>query len=292
MVTADLRLMNILRIGRYRVLSHLGGGGTSEVYLAEDTLMRRKVALKVLERRDADPRQTQRFEREARCASMLNHPNVVTVFDVGHVDDLYYIASEYIEGETLRQRMQRGPMTALEVTGVGIAVANALVAAHEAWLVHRDIKPENIVIRRDGVIKTLDFGVCTMPGDGDTTDPVLRAGSFVGTLHYLSPEQVRGEPVIDSRSDIYSLGVVLHEMLAGRVPFGATDVMGVLAAITESIPSPLSPLVPQALRTLVERTLRKNLHERPQTAAELLAELTEIRLDIQLAARDRAASGE
>ena len=289
MVFGGSRFVHILRIGRYRVLQHLGGGGTSEVYLAEDTLLGRKVALKVLKRRSDDVRQTQRFEREARCASMLNHPNVVTVFDVGHDDDVYYIASEYIDGETLRQRMRRGPMTSLEATNVAIAVANALVAAHEAWLVHRDIKPENIVIRPDGVIKVLDFGVSTMPGDGDATDPVLRSGSFAGTLQYLSPEQVRGEPVVDSRSDIYSLGVVLYEMLAGHLPFGGTAVMEVLASITETEPVPLPLLVPAALRATVMRALRKNVHERTQTAAELLAELSEILLDLRVASRGPSA---
>jgi len=281
--------MNVLRVGRYRVLHHLGGGGSSEVYAAEDTLLRRKVALKILRRRDADERQSRHFEREARSASLLNHPNVVTVYDVGVEEELQYIATELVDGETLRQRLERGPMTMLEAVEVACAVAGALNAAHEAWLVHRDVKPENIAIRKDGVVKVLDFGVSALSGDGDATDPIRRPGSLVGTLHYLSPEQVRGEAIIDSRSDIYSLGVVLYEMLAGRVPFKGKDVVEVLAQIVERDPDPLSTFVPEALRTLVMASLRKNMYERPQTATEVLATLTQVRLDLMIQARGATA---
>jgi serine/threonine-protein kinase len=279
--------MNVLRIGRYRVLQRLGGGGSSHVYLADDCTLHRKVALKILRRRDGDEEQIRHFEREARCASMLNHPNIVTIFDIGYEDDVHYIATEHVDGETLRERLDRGPMTAAEAINVGVAVASALAAAHEAWIVHRDIKPENVMLRRDGVIKTLDFGVAALSGDGDRTDPLRRNSTLVGTLHYLSPEQVRGEPIVDTRSDIYSLGVVLYEMLAGRRPFIGTTPMDVLAAIVEQEPKPLPPLVPEPLRTLVHRALRKNLYERPQTVTEVLSLLSEIRLDLIL--RDRAA---
>ena len=278
--------MNVLRIGRYRVLQRLGSGGSSDVYLAEDSMLRRKVALKVLRRRDADEGQVRSFEREARCASMLNHPNIVTVFDVGRQDDLQYIATEHIDGETLRQRLDRGPMTAAEAVDVAFAVAAALVAAHEAWIVHRDIKPENIVLRRDGVVKVLDFGVAALFGDGDRTDPLRRRTSLTGTLPYLSPEQVRGDAIIDTRSDIYSLGVVLYEMLSGRQPFAGQTMMDTLAAIVETEPAPLPAIVPQSLRTIVDRALHKNLYERQQTAAEIQALLAEVRLDLML--RDRA----
>src|SRR5688572_1573558 len=166
--------MNVLRLGRYRVLNHLGGGGSAEVYLAEDTLMRRKVALKVLRRPEADDREIRHFDRELRCASMLNHPNIVTVLDVGHEEDVHYIASEYVEGESLRQRMHRGALSTIEVLDVAIGVAHALVAAHESWIVHRDIKPENIMLRRDRGVKVLDFGVATLAGGGDGTDPLRR----------------------------------------------------------------------------------------------------------------------
>jgi serine/threonine-protein kinase len=281
--------MNVLRVGKYRLLQHLGGGGSSEVYLAEDTVIRRKVALKVLHRRGADEREVRHFERETRVASMLNHPNIVTVLDVGSDDDVRFIATEYVEGETLRQRMERGPMSIEEVLDVTIGVGSALVAAHEAWIVHRDVKPENIMLRRDRGVKIVDFGVATLAGGGDETDPLRRP--LVGTLYYLSPEQVRGEPIIDTRSDIYSLGTVLYEMLAQRPPFAANDPLEVLAAIVEKEPAPLPASVPLTLHHLVKKALRKSIYERTQTAAELVAELAELRLDMMIRARtDRFAT--
>ncbi len=275
--------MNILRIGRYRVLQHLGGGSSSEVYLAEDTLMRRKVALKILRRRAANSAEIQSFERELLCASILNHPNIVTVLDVGVENEVQFIATEYVEGETLRQRMTRGPMTVSEILDVALGVAAALVAAHEAWIVHRDVKPENILLRRDRGVKVGDFGVAKLSGGGDDTDPLRRP--LLGTLHYLSPEQVRGEAVIDSRSDIWSLGVVLYEMLAQRPPFEGRSPIDILAAIVEQTAEPLPAIVPLGLHGIVERALRKNLYERTQTAAMLFAELTELRLDLQIRER-------
>jgi eukaryotic-like serine/threonine-protein kinase len=276
--------MNILRVGKYRLLQHLGGGGSSEVYLAEDTVIRRKVALKVLHARRADDREIRHFERELRCASMLNHPNIVTVLDVGTEEDVQFIATEYVEGETLRQRMQHGPMSMAEVLDVGIGVARALVAAHESWIVHRDVKPENILLRRDRGVKVLDFGVAALAGGGDETDPLRRP--LVGTLYYLSPEQVRGEPVIDTRSDVYSLGVVLYEMLAQQAPFEGNDPLAVLAAIVEQEPAPLPPSVAHGLHQIVSKAMRKRVHERTQTASELLDELTELRLDMTIRARN------
>ncbi|HET7434305.1 MAG TPA: serine/threonine-protein kinase [Thermoanaerobaculia bacterium] len=279
--------MNILRLGRYRVLQHLGRGGSSDVYLAEDTVVKRKVALKVLRRRDADDRDMRHFDRELRCASLLNHPNIVTVFDVGFEDELHYIASEYVEGDTLRQRMARGAMPVEEIVDVGIGVASALVAAHEAWIIHRDVKPENVMLRRDRGVKVLDFGVATLMGGGDATDPIMRPGSLAGTLQYLSPEQVRGEAIIDTRSDVYSLGVLLYEMLAERPPFDGATPIDVLAAIVEQEPAPLPGTAPQALHDIVHRAMRKSIYERTQTASLLLAELTELRLE--LAIRNREA---
>ena len=281
--------MNILRIGRYRVLHRLGDGGSAEVYAAEDTLLHRKVALKITRCEEADERQARHFEREARSASMLNHPNVVTIYDVGRDGDVQYIATELVEGETLRQRLDRGPLTIMEALDIACAVASALGAAHEAWLVHRDIKPENIAIRKDHVVKVLDFGVSAFAGDGDATDPIRRPGAFVGTLHYLSPEQVRGELIIDDRSDIYSLGVVMYEMLAGRVPFTGKNIIDVLAQIVERDPEPLPAIVPEPLREVVMSSMRKNMYERPQTASDVVAMLTQLRLDLLLAERARTA---
>jgi serine/threonine protein kinase len=281
--------VNILRIGRYRVLNHLGGGGSSEVYAAEDTLLHRKVALKVLRVREADLHQSRHFEREARTASLLNHPNVVTIYDVGREDDVQYIATELIDGETLRERMERGPLTIMEAIDIASAAASALTAAHEAWLVHRDIKPENIAIRKDGLVKVLDFGVSALRGDGDATDPLRRPGSLVGTLYYLSPEQVRGEPIIDNRSDVYSLGVVMYEMLAGRVPFRGETMLDTLAQIVEREPDPLPALVHWKLRDLVMTSLRKNLYDRLQTMSDILATLIDVRFELQMRERARTA---
>lgn len=280
--------MDVLRIGRYRILQRLGGGGSSDVYVAEDRLLGRKVALKILRRRESDTDQMRRFLREARSASMLNHPNVVTIFDIGREGQADYIATELVQGETLRERLNRGPMTTIVAAGIAGAVANGLSAAHEAWLVHRDIKPENIAIRPDGLVKVLDFGVSALAGNGDATDP-LRRGSLVGTLPYLSPEQVRGEPIIDTRSDIYSLGVVMYEMLAQRVPFSGANVMDILAAIVEAEPEPLPPFVPEPLRNLVMRSLAKDMYQRPQTAAEVSVALAEIRLELMFRQRSATA---
>jgi serine/threonine-protein kinase len=276
--------MNILRVGRYRVLRHLGGGGSSEVYLAEDSLMRRKVALKVLRHLEADERDLRHFEREVRSAAMINHPNIVTVLDVGEADDVKYIASEYVEGESLRQHMSRGPLGVVDALDVAIGVASALVAAHEAWIVHRDIKPENILLRTDRGVKICDFGVATMAGGGDGTDPLRR--SHLGTLYYLSPEQVRGEAIIDTRSDVYSLGVVLYEMVAGYPPFDGLSAMDILALIVEGAPPSLPSSVPQALRSIVENAMRKSIYERTQTAAALLEQLIELRLELAIEARE------
>jgi len=284
--------MNVLRVGRYRVLQHLGGGGSSEVYLAEDTFMHRKVALKVLRRRNAEEGEVRHFEREVRCASMINHPNIATVFDVGQEDDLQYIASEYVDGETVRQRMQRGSMEISEILDVAIGVASALVAAHETWVVHRDIKPENVMLRRDHGVKILDFGVATLAGSGDGTDPLRR--SRVGTLYYLSPEQVRGESIIDTRSDIYSLGVVLYEMLAGTPPFDGETAIDILAAIVEKDAPPLPMTVSPRMRVVVERAMRKSIYDRTQTMAQLLEQVSELRLDVAIREREsvlRSAGG-
>ena len=283
------RAVNVLRVGRYRVLERLGEGSSGDVYLAEDTIIHRKVALKLLRRRDADERQLRSFEREARCASLLNHPNVVTLFDVGVEDDLHWIASEHVEGETLRQRLEHGPLPIVEVVDVALGVASALVAAHEAWIVHRDVKPENIMLRHDRGVKVLDFGVAKLAGGGgDSTDPLRRGDKLVGTLPYLSPEQVRGEEIIDSRSDVYSLGVVMYEMLSGMPPFTGPTPIDVLAAIVEAEAEPLPGIVPLAMNDIVTRCLRKSIYERLQTAAEMVALLTEVRLD--LAIRERRAN--
>jgi serine/threonine protein kinase len=267
--------MNVLRVAHYRLLSGLGAGGAANVYLAEDTRLRRKVALKLL--RSEDGRDV---EHEARVVSSINHPNIVTLLDFGSHDELQYIVTEYVEGQTLRQHLAQGPLAVAEALDIGIAVGNALAAAHEAWVVHRDIKPENVMLRPDGGVKVLDFGVATLAAQPEASDPLRR--KVVGTLEYLSPEQVRGEPQIDSRSDLFSLGVLLFEMLVGAVPFHGATTMELLAAIVEREPPALPSHLPAALGPIVGKALRKPIHERYQLATDLVSDLHELRLDLLL----------
>src|SRR6185503_4596978 len=207
------------RHGRYEIRSLLGAGGMGEVYLAHDAQLQRPVALKVLGgsmRDDADLRK--RVEHEARAASALNHPNILTVYDIGQLGDDHFIATEYVDGVTLRQRMMRAEPSIHEVLNIAVQIASALAAAEAAGLVHRDIKPDNVMLRADGYIKLLDFGLARTGGTPDVkrrkTDPY----TIRGTVFYMSPEQLRGM-VLDSRSDIWSTGVVLYEFISGRLPF-------------------------------------------------------------------------
>jgi eukaryotic-like serine/threonine-protein kinase len=274
--------MSLLKIGQYRLLENLGSGGSGDVYIAEDTRLHRKVALKLFRRDDrAGPEQ---LVEEARIASLVNHPNVLTIYDIGHHDNHSYIVTEYVVGETLRQRMNRGAIPLLEVLDIAIGVAGALSAAHEVWLVHRDIKPENVMLRQDGAVKVLDFGIAKLLPPITERGPGQGGAAIVGTLQYLSPEQVRGD-VVDSRSDLFSLGVVLYEMVAGFPPFGGAEVLQLLAEIVEADPPPLSPHLPASLRTIIHHALGKSIWERYQTASELLEALREIRDFVAFSAR-------
>jgi serine/threonine-protein kinase len=290
------------RLGHYRIVSLLGAGGMAQVYLAEDTRLGRKVALKLLPisliRIDSRLR---RFQREARAASALNHPNILTIYDISEVEGRHLIATEYIEGETLRQRIKHANLTLEECLEISRQVANALSAAHQANIVHRDIKPENIMLRRDGLVKVLDFGLAKLvdweapradasvvvqgkverqlPADKGVVDRGNRlnteAGLLVGTLPYMSPEQLRGDP-LDAQTDIFSLGVVIYEMVAGRTPFEGASNDELIAAILnnepEALPENLSSEV-YKLKQIVDKTLCKNKEERYQTATDLLADL-------------------
>jgi eukaryotic-like serine/threonine-protein kinase len=275
-------------INRYRVISLLAVSGMGEVYLADDTSLGRKVALKLLPASfTQDEDRLRRFKQEARVASALNHPNIVTVFEVGQEGALHFIATEYIDGQTLRQRIANETLGLSELLEIAIQVAGALTTAHEARIVHRDIKPENIMLRRDGYVKVLDFGLAKLteqPAVLRTSDVSTIAtvdtdsGVLMGTVSYMSPEQARGE-ILDARTDIFSFGVLLYELITGRAPFRGENTRELIAAILYSEPVPLTRSQALAeLQLIVSKALNKNRAERYQTAREMLNDLTEIRL--------------
>jgi serine/threonine-protein kinase len=295
-------------LSHYRVLSPLGAGGMGEVYLAEDQRLGRKVALKILSRAlVANQDRVRRFRQEARTISALNHPNILTVYDVGQVGDLHFIATEYVDGETLRERLDTRQIGAAEALDIAIQIARALSAAHAAGIVHRDLKPENVMLRRDGYTKVLDFGLAKlrdssgMPGSApDTPTEVLvetTPGVIMGTFKYMSPEQARGRQV-DGRSDLFSLGVTLYEMLCGQVPFGGDTAADVLARLIHHDPAEVSTIgpAPPALDPIVARLLRKVPDERYQSADDLVADLKAVERDVEPArgsgAIEPARSGE
>lgn len=280
------------QLGNYRIDGVLGVGGMGVVYLAHDERLGRKVGLKILPRTFVnDPAQLERLKLEARTASALNHPNIVTVHEIGQVEETHYIAIEFIEGITLRERIARGPLPPEEAREIAIQVGSALCVAHRAGIVHRDIKPENIMIRPDGYVKVLDFGIAksTQPeilgGLGSIAySTQTQLGAVLGTARYMSPEQTRGES-IDARSDIWSLGVVLYEMLSAEAPFPGATPAEVKKAIAAQEPRPLEQsTIPSALRKIVEVCLRKTPADRFQTSEELLVNL---RADAPEARRQR-----
>jgi serine/threonine-protein kinase len=273
------------QVGAYCVLRRIGSGGAGEVYLAQDTRLDRKVALKFLAGElTNDQDRILRFRQEARVVSALNHPNILTVYEIGGANSSYYIATEFVSGETLRERMRDRRLSLGEVLDIAIQVANALAAAHAAGIVHRDIKPENIMIRPDGYVKVLDFGLAKLaerPGTmqesySDHGPPVdTEPGLIMGTPRYMSPEQVRGLSV-DTRSDIFSLGIALFEMITGEVPFGGATVSDTIAAVLTKEPPLLAQCgieAPADLQRIIHRALNKDRSERYQTAEDLLRDL-------------------
>jgi eukaryotic-like serine/threonine-protein kinase len=284
------------KVSHYRILEKLGAGGMGEVYLAEDLKLGRKVAIKVLSEEFTTNRdRLHRFEQEASAASNLNHPNILTIHEVGTDDGRHYIATEFIDGVTLRRKMAATQLEIPEILDIAVQVASALEEAHAAGIVHRDIKPDNIMVRRNGYVKVLDFGLAKLtetvdrsPSDGEASTRVMvhtDAGVVMGTSHYMSPEQARGKPV-DARSDIWSLGVVIYEMIAGRTPFEGETSTDVIVAITQKEPPPLArfaPKVPDELDWIVMKALRKDRDERYQTIKELITDLRRLkqRLEFQ-----------
>ena len=256
--------------GHYKISERIGSGGMGEVYLATDVTAGRKAALKLLPMRfTGDAERLKRFQQEARAVVALNHPNILTVYEIGEDHSTHYIASELIEGETLRQRLARGRMEFGEAVDVAIQVASALAAAHEAGIVHRDIKPENIMLRPDGYVKVLDFGIAklaeqelptTMARDEALLLVETNLGSILGTVRYMSPEQACGGHV-DKSTDIWSLGVVLYEMATGHAPFTGDTPKEVMTSILEKEPPPLTHYIahpPAELQRIISKTLRKD----------------------------------
>src|SRR6201984_1860341 len=280
-------------IGHYRIESLIGIGGMGEVYLARDERLGRKVALKLLPNRlTPDEAQLSRFKTEARSASALNHPNILTVYEIGAEGNRQFIATEFIEGVTLRASLAHGRVNLHAALEIAVQGASALAAAHEAGVVHRDIKPENIMLRPDGYAKVLDFGIAKLieqrpPSDRYEAEATAvlqtRPGLVLGTGHYMSPEQTRGQQV-DARSDIWSLGVVLYEMVGGNPPFRGETPSDCIASILTAEPPPLSgvlPDVPLKLESILQKALRKNSDERYQTIKEMLTDLRNLKAELE-----------
>jgi len=294
------RLEKGQQVSHYRITRKLGVGGMGEVYLAEDTRLDRTIALKILPADVAsDKRRMQRFKQEAKLVSSLNQPNILTIFEFGDTDSLHFIASEYVDGVTLRDYLKESQVKLLEIIDISTQVIAALDAAHEARIVHRDIKPENIMVRRrDKVIKVLDFGLAKLTerisgqsvGQSDpeaNTAMLVRTipGTVMGTVHYMSPEQAQGLRV-DQRTDLWSVGVVIYEMVAGRVPFVGVTSSHTVVDILEKEPALLAKAgarsVPPELQRIVSKALAKNPDERYQTAKDMLIDLRNLRKRLEL----------
>ncbi|HEX9423820.1 MAG TPA: protein kinase [Pyrinomonadaceae bacterium] len=291
------------KLGRYEIRSQLGAGGMGEVYLAFDTELDRTVAIKILpETLVSDPKRLQRFIQEAKAASALNHPHILTIYEVGTSGNSPFIVTEFIDGKTLRRLILNGSLSLNEILDVAIQTAGALVDAHAAGIIHRDIKPENIMVRRDGYIKVVDFGLAklTEPSIIDN-EAATRAmvntheGMVVGTANYMSPEQAKGTKV-DERTDLWSLGAVLYEMISGHPPFEGKTPTEIISLILQKEPAPLTRYtheVPAELERIVSKALTKNREERYQTARDLLIDLRNLKRKLEVDAEiDRTVAPE
>ena len=288
-------------VGPFEILAFISRGGMGEVYLAHDSRLSRRVALKVLpESFTRDLERLRRFEQEARAASALNHPNIITIYEILKTGTTHIIATEFVEGETLRQRLMHAKLSQRESVDIAIQVADALAAAHKVGIIHRDIKPENIMLRPDGYVKVLDFGLAKLAEEAphipieEALTRQIRTGSgvVIGTAGYMSPEQARGKAV-DTRSDIFSLGAVIYEMLAQRKPFDGETPSDVMAAILKTDPpalSDLQPDIPPELSQMVMKTLRKDREERYQAVKDLLTDLKTFAQELEFQQRLKQSS--
>jgi non-specific serine/threonine protein kinase len=287
------------KIGRYEICSQLGAGGMGEVYLANDTRLDRKVALKILpaevveHQTNAPSDRVRRFVQEAKAASALNHPNILTIYEIDEVDAEHFIVTEFVDGETLRERIRTGPFKSADVIDIGIQVASALSATHAVGIIHRDIKPDNIMLRRDGIVKVLDFGLAKLtrerpPLETDSLAPTQNmintaVGTVMGTAHYMSPEQARGFE-LDARTDIWSLGCVLYEMIARYQPFDGPTALDVMSGILHREPESLIKYLPDGpleLDRIISRAMRKDREARYQTIEQFLIDLKDLRRELE-----------
>ena len=282
-------------LGQYKIVAPLGAGGMGVVWLAEDARLGRKLALKVLPPEyTTDHDRITRFEQEARAASALNHPNIITIYEIGESDGIHFIATEFIDGRTVRHCLSLGPMQVQEALEITLQIAAALQAAHESGITHRDIKPENVMLRPDGYVKVLDFGLAKLtenPSEIVDTEAATRIkastdpGTVMGTANYMSPEQARGLRV-DARSDIFSLGVLLYEMLTGRAPFDGPTTSDVLVAILTLNPAPLSQFIlspPVELERCLRKALHKDREQRYQTVKSFVHDLKRLKNQLDFA---------
>jgi serine/threonine protein kinase/Tol biopolymer transport system component len=286
-------------IGHYQIIHLIGRGGMGEVYLARDKRLNRKIALKLLPAGYLQQRERlRRFEQEAQAASALNHPNILTIYEIGEIDGQQFIATEFVEGETLRERLKRGDLSSEDAMDIAIQIGGALAAAHNAGIIHRDIKPENLMLRPDGYVKVLDFGLAKLtehteelPDAKRAPDIDISSGLVMGTVRYMSPEQARGLSV-DQRSDIFSLGVVLYEMLTGGTPCQGNNAADLVSEILNQEPLSLTERVPDApegLQWVVDKALAKDKKRRYQTAVELLDDLKPLRVRLHDLAQPRSS---
>ncbi|PWT90058.1 MAG: protein kinase, partial [Blastocatellia bacterium] len=273
-------------LAHYRIVSKLGAGGMGEVYLAHDTKLDRKVALKILPSQFVEDKDRMgRFVREAKAASGLNHPNIITIYEIGETDGTHFIATEFIDGKTLKEYLKGTPHNFRSVLEIAIQIASALDEAHSAGIVHRDIKPDNLMVRTNGLAKILDFGIAKLSGQGlsEEAATAIKSGTspgmIIGTASYMSPEQAKGKE-IDARTDIFSFGVVLYEMISADLPFEGETAMEMIGAILRDEPKQLSATVPIELKRIVLKCLRKDREERYQSINDVCSDLKELKQDL------------